>query len=233
MSNMIKLDSRMSGIASFVRRTPLIADIGTDHAYIPVYLVQNGIADRALACDISEGPCAKARATVALYGLNEKIQVIRTDGLDGLEKQAPKDIVIAGMGGDLIGEILSRAAFIRDGEVRLILQPMTKAANLRFWLLENGFDITAEKLAESDQKIYQIMCASFDGKRRELPEHLLYAGQGYESEQKGLVDRHIMKELTLLRERIAGLESSASPDKAEIERLRKTASRLETLIGKS
>ncbi len=157
-----KIDRRLLAAASFVRRGAVFADIGTDHAYLPVFLVASGIAERAVAADINRGPLERADENIAASGLSGRIETRLTDGLSGLDGLSLTDIAICGMGGELIARIIDAAPFVRDPGIRLILQPMTKAEALREYLLSNGFRIADESLAESD-RVYQIICAEFCG----------------------------------------------------------------------
>ncbi|MBR2479117.1 MAG: SAM-dependent methyltransferase [Clostridia bacterium] len=157
-----KIDRRLLAAASFVRRGAVFADIGTDHAYLPAFLVSSGVVERAFAADINRGPLDRADENIALSGLADRIETRLTDGLCGLEGLSITDIAICGMGGELIARIINDAPWVRDGRVRLILQPMTKAEVLREYLISHGFRIVDEALAESD-RVYQIICAEFCG----------------------------------------------------------------------
>lgn len=171
----IRLDGRLSVCAKYVRRGAVLADIGTDHAYLPAVLAAEGRIARAIAADIGEGPCENAEKTIKSAGLGDMITVIRTDGLRGVERYSPTDIVIAGMGGETIMSILSAADWLDSPDIRLILQPMTRQADLWRYLCENGYEITATDLAEGDSsapagKIYEIVVCSPGGGKRELSD---------------------------------------------------------------
>ena len=129
----------MHSAVSYISRGAHVADIGTDHAYLPIYLVKEGIAQKALAADINQGPIDSARANIAAHGLSERIETLKTDGLHGVESFAPDHILIFGMGGELIVKILSEAPWIQKKGITLILQPMSRAQILRAYLLESGF----------------------------------------------------------------------------------------------
>ena len=173
----LDLTERLLAVASFVRKDTFLIDVGTDHAYLPIYLAGRGDVRACIASDIHEGPCESARAHIAVCGLTDKIKVVRTDGLCGLSASGMTDIVIAGMGGTLISEILSCADFIKNGDIRLILQPMRNIPDLRKYLYENGFDIADEALAREEDRIYEIICASYDGVKREKSELVLTLGE--------------------------------------------------------
>jgi len=156
------LDARLSAAASFVRHGDSVVDVGTDHAYLPIWLCQNNLVSRALATDVREGPIQAAQRNIHAAGLSGIIETRLCDGLDGSEPFHPDTILICGMGGDLIAAILSAAPWLTTYPVRLVLQPMTHAETVRAWLAQNGFAITDETLAQAD-KIYQIICADYVG----------------------------------------------------------------------
>lgn len=165
----IKLDPRLSLAASFVKGKN-VADIGTDHAYIPIYLLTEGICTSAIASDINEGPLTRARANAAEYAVDNKIHFALTDGLDGLplSKMNITDIVICGMGGELIARIIDNSEYIRKNKVNLILQPMSSIEELRYYLSANGFNIFDESICKSSGKLYQCINCVYDGTRRDI-----------------------------------------------------------------
>lgn len=157
------LDGRLSAAAAYVRPGAVFADIGTDHAYLPIALLQSGIIRRGLAADIAEGPLSRAREHIAACGCSDKIDTLLTDGLTGVERYTPTDIAVCGMGGELIARILSDAPFTRDPALRLILQPMTMQPHLRLWLAENGYSIDDETIACAGGKRYPVLCCHYTG----------------------------------------------------------------------
>lgn len=163
----IKLSRRLSAAADFVRQGAVVADVGTDHAYLPIALCQSGRARSAVASDINEGPILRAREHIAEYGLQDKIATVRCDGLAEVFDYEPTDILVLGMGGELIVHILDGAPWLRDRGRRLILQPMTHPEAVRRYLSENGFAIVDECLVE-EGKIYQIIVAEYTGQPYEL-----------------------------------------------------------------
>ena len=163
MTNLPKLSKRLQCAADLVREGSFLADVGTDHAYLPVVLVATGKIRGGIASDIHKGPIERARAHVREWGLEKTLSTMLCDGLCGIEPYAPDDILILGMGGELIADILARAPWTKKEGVRLILQPMTHAELLRAFLLENGYGIVKEALVKED-KIYQIICAEYTGK---------------------------------------------------------------------
>ena len=158
------ITNRLAAAASFVRRGARVCDVGTDHAYLPIFLCKAGIAKKALATDINSGPCERAAENVKLHKCSDMIEVRKADGLDLAADFDPTDIIICGMGGELIRDIILRSQLTRKEGVRLILQPMTKAAVLRRALSANGFRIVGEALVKDD-RIYQVICAEYTAER--------------------------------------------------------------------
>ena len=162
----IKLDARLMTAAGMVRRGAVVADIGTDHAYLPVYLIQNGTARFAVASDINKGPLERAKQSAAKYGVADKMRFALADGLSGVqpERDGVTDIVICGMGGELIARIIGDSDYTRLADVRLILQPMSSVYELREYMAGAGFEILDERLSRAAGKIYTCILARYDGK---------------------------------------------------------------------
>ena len=164
----ITLDGRLSCAASLVRNDSVVADIGTDHAYLPIYLLSRGTAKFAIASDVNRGPLDRAVAHAEEYGMTDRMRFTLADGLCGIEpeKEGVTDIVICGMGGELIAKIIGASDYTKKSGVRLILQPMTCAAELREFLAENGYEIVTERLCKAAGKIYTCIAAEYDGQKR-------------------------------------------------------------------
>lgn len=206
-----KPDARLCSALSYITRGGRIADIGTDHAYLPIYLIQEGVVSHALACDINQGPIQSAKANIAAAGLSQRIDTLQTDGLFGVEPFAPDDVLIFGMGGELIARILSDAPWVAKNKVNLILQPMSKVSILRKYLTENGFSITGESITYVD-KYYQTLAARYTGVRESYSAVELLVGrlniQNRPPHFQGLV-RH---EIHVLEMVIQGKSRAANPE---------------------
>ena len=171
---------RLDVLLSLLPRGCRLADIGCDHAYIPISAVKQGKAVFAYASDVRKGPLSRAAKNVAEAGLSDKIVLNLADGLDGAEEYRPDTVVIAGMGGELIADIIDRAPFVKTDKITLILQPMTCPDELRKYLLSAGFEIERERLAYEDRHIYQIIVCRFKAAAQEYTEAELETGKSHE-----------------------------------------------------
>lgn len=159
----IMLDPRLQKCADFVRAGVRIADVGTDHGYLPIALLQSGKASFASVTDIHAAPLESARRNAEKYGVAGRMRFLLSDGLHGISPQEADDIVIAGMGGELILRILSEAPWLCASTKHLILQPMTTAAQLRHGLSAQGFSIDREEAVFDGKKIYSVLSVFYTG----------------------------------------------------------------------
>ncbi|MGX6961224.1 tRNA (adenine(22)-N(1))-methyltransferase [Vagococcus xieshaowenii] len=174
-----KLSKRLERVASFVPKDAVVADIGSDHAYLPAWLYLNNKITRAIAGEVVEGPFNSAKSLVASLGLEDKISVRLADGLEVLSKEDNVTaITICGMGGSLIRDILSRGKHKGHlvGTERLILQPNVGEPTLRRWLQQEGYEILLEDILEEDQKIYEIIVAEKTGNKTDYDDKTLFFG---------------------------------------------------------
>ena len=167
---MITLDSRLSLCASFVRQDSKLADIGTDHAYLPVWLCQNGVCKSAVAADINPEPLSRGQLTIRQAGLEDKVKTRLSDGLKSISADEADDIVIAGMGGELIAKIILDCEYSRDKDKRFILQPMTKSELLIERLCQNGFEILSQDCCVASNKCYTVLLVQYSGEKRAYSE---------------------------------------------------------------
>ena len=174
---MLNLSQRMLMAARMVRKGNTVADIGTDHAYLPAYLVLNGISPKALACDVRKGPLDNAQKTVEHYGIDNKITLRLSDGFDEIEPFEAQDFIMCGMGGTLMQELVSRAYWLKDPAKRIIVQPQSHAEDIRRFFVENGFEILFEDACTDGGKLYCAMAAEYTGKIVEKPVSYIYTGR--------------------------------------------------------
>ena len=162
----LKPHGRLSLCADMVREGSRLADIGTDHGYLPIELCLSGNIPSALACDINPLPLRSAEENIVKYALADRIRTRLSNGLTQMRPDEADDVVIAGMGGELIRDILAAAPWVRDGDKRLILQPMTHHEDLIRWLYETGFDILRQDAVRDDGKYYTVIAAAYGGTAR-------------------------------------------------------------------
>lgn len=152
-------DSRLNAVKNFVRPGSKVADIGTDHAYLPIELVESNLAVKVIAADKNFGPCQVAKKNISAAELEKFIEVRQGDGLKVLQVGEVDTICISGMGGTLIAEILAAEPEIFNSVEQLILQPMNAAEELKNFLLKNNWLIADEDLAEENKIVYEIISA--------------------------------------------------------------------------
>ena len=152
------ISKRLELVASFVPQGAVLLDVGSDHAYLPIELVERGQIERAIAGEVVDGPYQSAVKNVESHGLNEKIQVRLANGLAAFEEADQVSVItIAGMGGRLIATILEEGLEKLANVERLILQPNNREDDLRIWLQDHGFQIVAESILEEAGKFYEIL----------------------------------------------------------------------------
>jgi len=170
------MNDRLRLIAAHIEDGIDFVDVGTDHGYLPIELCLGAYKGNIFASDINEDPLDKARKNALLASVDDRMEFLLCDGLDISLKDKIDTIVIAGMGGDTICSILDRAEWCMDSRYKLILQPMTKAEVLRYWLVYNGFEISSEDLVLENGSIYQIIVCRYGGETR-LNDAELFAGK--------------------------------------------------------
>ena len=176
---MLTLDNRLMTAAALCRSGGVICDVGTDHALLACYLAKNG-AKEVIASDINDGPLESARRTVEQEGC-DNVRVFKSDGLQQIDYA--DDVIICGMGGELIADIIAGCRFLTK-DTRFILQPMTKAEVLRRRLYADGFEILEERTAYDGKRAYVVMLAAFTGERCDIDE--LFALTGKVSDRRFL-----------------------------------------------
>ncbi|MBO5420547.1 MAG: SAM-dependent methyltransferase [Clostridia bacterium] len=216
---MLKLKSRLNMAARMVRKGSRLADIGTDHAYLPTALILDGTVPCAIAADLRKGPLENAEATVKQYGIAEKVQLRLSDGLQCINQSEVDDIVVAGMGGILISEILEAAPWVKSENIQLILQPQSHDEVLRKWLWDNGFEIKKEEACFEDGKTYICMATTYTGLTSIHSEAEILLG-GFISKNDEASVSFCEKKIHRTEVRLAALKKS-DPENGEIETLEK------------
>lgn len=212
------MDMRLRKIEELIPDGLGCIDVGTDHGTIPVRLVRRGYPGRVLASDINAGPLNAARRTAAQSGVAGRIEFLLLDGLKLCPPDAVDTIVIAGMGGDLIVKILDEAEWCMHPRYRLVLQPMTRAEVLRYWLVYNDFEILQECAVAEGDTLYQILTARFGG-RTALNDAELFCGKRTLAEDDGLWLRSLGEQRQRLEKALCGMESGAAENaRAELYR---------------
>jgi len=205
----IVLDKRLQTVADLVRPGVVVADIGTDHGHLVCHLVSTRKCPRAFACDIAPGPLARARHNIMRQGLGARIMTMQCDGLAALPADAVGDVVIAGMGGDLIARILLEWEGCKEKEKRFILQPMTKPEHLRRTLYRSGFVIMDEVAVVCCGFVYVVMVVRYSGVLVEPSRFFCHTGTLWEKDPCGDEIVLYMREVhALFRKRAKGYASS-------------------------
>lgn len=187
------LDSRLSAAADLVRNGARFADVGTDHAFLPAYLLLNGKIEYAVCSDLRKGPLKNAEETVKRYGLEDMVDLRLSNGLDAYKDGEVNEIAIAGMGGLLISEFIERTPWLKNNDVHLILQPMTHAEDLRKTLYQNGFYIDKETAVKDGDKLYIIISAYYNACPKDLTVAESVVGEIYKNTDP--VSREYLKSL--------------------------------------
>ncbi|SIS36846.1 tRNA (adenine(22)-N(1))-methyltransferase [Salimicrobium flavidum] len=172
----MELSERLSLISRYLPEETVFADIGSDHAYLPVSFCLEHPKTRAIAGEVNQGPFNSAQKVIEQYGMEERVTVRLGDGLEVLQKDEVSEVVIAGMGGPLIASILENGKEKLSGVHRLLLQPNVHSVVVRGWLEENGFFLVEEEIIEENGHIYEVLIAD------RYAEETLYSDENKETE---------------------------------------------------
>ena len=220
----LTLTPRLAAVARLVPQGARLADVGTDHAYLPVRLLLDGRVERAIAADLREGPLSRARETARRWGVEERISFRLCDGLTGVGREEADTVAIAGMGGETIAAILAAAPWTREG-TRLLLQPMTSFPDLRRWLQQNGYQILREHIAREGRRLYTVL-ETTGGEMPPLTPGELWAGRQSDDPLRGTY-------LDVMAEKVAralrGLQLSRQRDEEQIADLTQVLEEIRTM----
>ncbi len=214
----IKLDTRLSMVASLVPASNVVADIGTDHAYLLCHLIEKGVTPKGIAADINKGPLENARQTVIDCGISDKVELILSDGLQNVPENSADCIVLAGMGGILISEIIEKALWLQNPAVTIVAQPMTHAEVLRKFFCDNGFVIIKEKTATDGKRYYVSMSAVYIGEKSEVKQSYYYLGELLNNNDE-TTREYINKMLFALEKKHSAQRSAGIEDKENLSGL--------------
>ena len=216
MEKRLELSPRLSLLAGWVPQGARLADVGTDHGLLPIWLRLHGRIASAVASDLRPGPLSRARANAAAYGA-DGIGFRLCDGLADIDAEACDTVVIAGMGGENIAAILSAAPWTADGRHTLLLSPHTRPETLRAFLADRGYAIRRESLVEDRGHLYPVLEAGA-GEMRLSPGQLL-CGPCIAADPLG--ERYLIEKIVQLQSVTAGLSRSARPgDRARADQVR-------------
>lgn len=212
------LGGRLGLCASMVRNGARLADIGTDHGYLPVWLARQGRIARAVAADLRPGPLQKAQHSIERYCVQDRVTARLSDGLNAVLPQEVDDIVIAGMGGEMMIHIISGAPWLKNAEKHLILQPMTSVKELRVYLAEQGFAVLREQAVTEDGRVYVVLLACYCPQVVKVDELYPYIGRLDARSESSRV--YLRKKIRALEKRARGLAvSGAAAESAAADRL--------------
>lgn len=204
----LELSPRLRSVADLVPQGARLADIGTDHAYLPAWLILQGIISWAIAADLRKGPLERARITAEKYGLTAQMSFRLCNGLAGVSGKETDVIAIAGMGGETIAEILSAAPWTREEKKLLLLQPMSAQPELRLWLQEHGYAIQREVLSKEGETLYTTFQV-IAGQMEPLTPGERWAGRQQQAEKAPLRGEYLERLIAQTGRALEGLRRSS------------------------
>ena len=210
----MNIGDRLEAIGKLVPQGCVLADIGTDHAYLPVWLLEQGKIASAIAGDIAEGPCLAAKNTVSMHGMKGKVEVRLGSGLKVLQAGEADCIAIAGMGASTMIEILEADMPLAVEAKRLVLQPMAGAASLRKWLIQNGWHIVAEDLVADGRHLYEIMAVE-RGESEAFSDAVLEIGPSLIEAKHPLLAQQFARQINNYKKLLANMGKSEQAKASE------------------
>lgn len=211
----LPISKRLLCCASMVQPGSRVADIGTDHGYLGIYLLQSGAARHVIACDLRKDPLENARRNAKLFGVDGEMELRLSDGLEKILPDEVDTVVMAGMGGDLIQKILSQCSWRKREGLQFILQPQSAGNVLRRWLCEDGFEIRREEPVQDGHFLYTVMDIR-QGEPAPLTPGTEYASPALLASGSPLVGNYLARVETALQETVRGLTNA---EKQRPERL--------------
>ena len=211
----LPISKRLLCCASMVQPGSRVADIGTDHGYLGIYLLQSGAARHVIACDLRKDPLENARRNAKLFGVDGEMELRLSDGLEKILPDEVDTVVMAGMGGDLIQKILSQCPWRKREGLQFILQPQSAGNVLRRWLCEDGFEIRREEPVQDGHFLYTVMDIR-QGEPSPLTPGTEYASPALLKSESPLVGNYLARVENALQETVRGLTNA---EKQRPERL--------------
>ena len=211
----LPISKRLLCCASMVQPGSRVADIGTDHGYLGIYLLQSGAARHVIACDLRKDPLENARRNATLFGVDGKMELRLSDGLEKIRPDEVDTVVMAGMGGDLIQRILSQCPWRKREGLQFILQPQSAGNVLRRWMCEDGFEIQREEPVQDGHFLYTVMDIR-QGEPAPLTPGTEYASPALLASGSPLVGNYLARVENALQETVRGLTNA---EKQRPERL--------------
>ena len=225
------LSKRLLKAAELVPPCDVFLDVGTDHAYLPVYLIKKQVCKRAIASDLRKGPLESAERTAQNFGVLPLTDLRLGSGFETVSEGEADAAVVAGMGGVLISELIKTSESTVRQIKTLVLQPMTATYELRKFLYENNFTITDEFLVKEDTKLYHIMTVT-SGAPQKQTEAELFMGIHLLNKEKEHYLEYVSRQVKKIKKQIEGLEKSKSPETVNIlSEKKKLLCEIENLIG--
>ena len=211
----LPISKRLLCCASMVQPGSRVADIGTDHGYLGIYLLQSGAARHVIACDLRKDPLENARRNAKLFGVDGAMELRLSDGLEKILPDEVDTVVMVGMGGDLIQKILSQCPWRKREGLQFILQPQSAGNVLRRWLCEDGFEIQREEPVQDGHFLYTVMDIR-QGEPAPLTPGTEYASPALLASGSPLVGNYLARVENALQETVRGLTNA---EKQRPERL--------------
>ena len=226
----MQLSERLSTVASMVTAGNCLADVGTDHGYVPIYLYERNVIPRAIAMDINKGPLERAALHIAESGMKDVIETRLSDGLTALRPKEADSIVIAGMGGPLMIRILSAYPEVTASAKELILQPQSEIAEVRIWLYEQGYEIVEEHMVYEEGKYYPMFKAVKNPEAKKLSYLEYKFGRLEVLKEKEVLKDFILRELSNKQNILQKLEEEQTEkSKGRAEEMKQLIKELEEM----
>ena len=228
----MQLSERLSSVASMVTAGNCLADVGTDHGYVPIYLYERNVIPRAIAMDVNKGPLERAALHIAESGMKDAIETRLSDGLEKLKPGDADSVVIAGMGGPLIIRILSAYPDVTDSLKELILQPQSEIPEVRIWLYEHGYEIIEEHMVYEDGKYYPMFKAVKNSRAEKLSYLEYKFGKLSVLEEQSVLKAYLVREVENKQNILKKLtEENSEKSKGRAEEMKVLLAELEEMLS--